>query len=481
MIGRLIRIGIVILFLAAAAWGRHYPLIWVQAMQPHSGAASEAALVETTRVQRGAFTTNVTASGKLRARTTETVRTEQMEGKLVWIAADGAPIKKGDVVARLDDDEPKRQVRDIGLEYENARSEIEKAGRDRELEQRNSKVAADKADAEMKLLQESNAVQIKQAERELEFRKADLERLTTEFKRKNRQAEERLIPRTQVEEAEIAMNSADFAKNKAEKDLKLEETKATSAVQQKQTELENARFTVATAQRRSNDDTQSSRSRLDNIKRRLDDAKQRLDWCTLRSPISGLLVLIKDWYFPEGRRVPRPGDQLWPNKPLADIPDLSVMAVDCKIAERDMGSVKVAQVVRVRLDERPEQPFHGLVTRISSVASDVSPWDDSGFEPGTKVFTVTVELRERDPKRLIPGMNATMEITTKRIPAAVYVTKSCVFDRGAEHVVYVKRGPGFEPVTVEPAEENDTQVRIRRGLKGGEAVATADPTRKVDS
>ena len=93
------------------------------------------------------------------------------------------------------------------------------------------------------------------------------------------------------------------------------------------------------------------------------------------------------------------------------------------------------------------------------------------------MFTVTVELKEHDPKHLVPGMNATMEITTRRIPNAVYVPKGCVFDRGADHVVYVQHQGRFTPVPVVLGEENDTHVCVRSGLKGGERIATEDPTR----
>jgi membrane fusion protein (multidrug efflux system) len=273
------------------------------------------------------------------------------------------------------------------------------------------------------------------------------------------------------------MRSAAFAADKAKKDLDLEVKKEESAILQKETELENARFTVQTAQRRSHDDQESAKSRLDIIKQRLDDAKMRRDWCALRAPITGLLVLAKGFYWPDGLRVPRPGDRLRPDRPVAEIPDLSVMAVDCKIPERDIGSIHLDQPVTLRLDERPGQTFHGRVAVISSVASEVNDWEESQFEQGTKVFTVTVEIKEHDAKRLIPGMNATLEIVTRKIPSATYVAKNCVFERGSDHVVYVKRGSAFQPIPVELGEENAANVRILHGVRGGEWIATTDPTR----
>lgn len=486
MMVRLLRMLAIALVLCGIAWGSA-TLQAVRRLVPDwplrvraSSPAVDAVPVDTARVHKGPFLLSIAASGKLQARATVSVRTGQLEGKLIWIAADGAMIKQGDVLARLDDDDLKRVVRDTGLEYENARAEIEKAGRDEQLEQQNSQTAVDKTVEERRILVESTQVQLKQAQAQVDFSNAELERLTAEYQRKKKQAEERLLPLAQVEQADIAMKSAAFAADKARKDLALQVEKANSDLEQKDTDIENSRFTVQTAQRRMRHHGEAAKARLTNIKRRLDDAKEKLSWCTVLAPASGLLVLTKDWHQADGRRISRPGDQLRPFSSLADIPDLSVMALDCKIREHEIGSVHLGQPVIVRLDERPTQPYHGRVAQISSVAETVSPWDDSGYEPGTKVFTVRVELREHDPKHLLPGMSTTLEIVTRSIPNAVYVAKSCVFDRGPEHVVYLHRGGNFEPVVVMPGEENATYVRILRGVHGGESVAATDPTPRAE-
>jgi multidrug efflux pump subunit AcrA (membrane-fusion protein) len=488
MIARFMRLLTLLVAISAVAWGARWVLL-VRASSPAAAtSASAASSVEATRVLRGPFQLSVTATGKLRARTTVTVRTLEgrgqmmmmMEPKLVWIAPDGLPVKKDDVVARLDDADLKRQVRDVGLEYANARADFEKTSRDQALNQRNSQAAVDKAKEEMRILLDSNKVQIKQAQDQLAFSTAELERLTAEYERKKSQQAEKLIPLTDLEQAEIAKSTAAFNKDKAEKDLALQIEKAKSAEQEKQTDIDNAQFTVATAERKVRDAARSAQTKLDDIKRRLDDAQQNLESCTLRAPASGLLVLAKGFHWPDGRRVARAGDQLRPFEPLADIPDLSEMAIDCKVPELQIGAVHLGQPVIVRLDERPAQPYHARVIAISSVAETVSPDETSDFQPGTKVFTVTVLMREHDPKHLLPGMNATLEIVTDLIPNAVSVAKSCIFERGPDHVVYVRRSGSFEPVAVKLGKETATRVRVLSGLHGGEWIATVDPTTVSD-
>jgi hypothetical protein len=64
---------------------------------------------------------------------------------------------------------------------------------------------------------------------------------------------------------------------------------------------------------------------------------------------------------------------------------------------------------------------------------------------------------------------------TRRFPDAVSVPKNCVFDRGPDHVVCVRRAGRFQPVVVTLGEETTTNVRILSGLHGGEWIATTDP------
>src|SRR5205814_9829647 len=91
MIGRLVRVLVLLMALSAAAWGSRYPLIWVKALQPRAADSAPSIATDTTRAVRGLFSLNTTATGKLRARTTVGVPMEQLDGKLLWIASDVVP------------------------------------------------------------------------------------------------------------------------------------------------------------------------------------------------------------------------------------------------------------------------------------------------------------------------------------------------------------------------------------------------------
>jgi hypothetical protein len=130
------------------------------------------------------------------------------------------------------------------------------------------------------------------------------------------------------------------------------------------------------------------------------------------------------------------------------------------------------------------------------MAEEVAPWENSGLDPGTKAFTITLELREKDPKRLLPGVTANVEMVAQHLARVIYLPKECVFDQGDRHVVYrwvpisglgANRWPPEQrrgrviPTTVIPGRENNQYVVIRHGLRPGERVATQKPMVQASS
>jgi RND family efflux transporter MFP subunit len=275
--------------------------------------------------------------------------------------------------------------------------------------------------------------------------------------------------------AEERFRSAQFAVEKSQKDLEAAKERAAATEQQKQTDLDNALFVAETATRRIGNEGRGARARTAALKGQLEAVQRQLESCIIRAPSSGLLVLVAGWRGNNERRAPRVGDQLWPRSQLAEIPDLSRMQVGCKVPERDIGNVRPGQEVLITLEELPEKRYHGKVARIGAMAELLGPEDTSGLEPGTRVFNVTVDLAEKDPAHLVPGMTATAEFVTRRLRDVVYVNKESVFEEGEAHVVYLLRGNQIvaTPVTLGP--ENAEFVEVRKGLRPGQQIAKQRP------
>jgi multidrug efflux pump subunit AcrA (membrane-fusion protein) len=448
----------------------------------YSKRASEAAtpsradLLDTTFVREGAFLITVPATGRLEANRTNNVYSPDMSAKLTYVAPDGVPVQKGDLLFKFDDTEFRRGVRERQLSYENAKADTLRNERDRDLQLRDVRGQVDRLTEELRILKEGNATDLRLAEAQLKFDEANFARASNELEQRKRQHAEKLIPLTELERAESDYRARQFAVEKSKKDLAVRQEKASATEQQKQMDLDTAKFTAETSERRAGDESGAGQQRIENLRRQLEFAQQQLDWCTIRAPASGLFLLTKVYQRSEGtRRASRVGDQVSSQNQLAEIPDLARMQIVCKVPERNIGSVRAGQEAILRLVERPETPFRGKVARVGGIASEVDPSDTSGLEPGTKVFGVNLDLVGRPPRDLLPGMTANVEIVTRRLVRAVYVRKECVFEDGDYHIVYKLKGNGFVKTRVTPGAENLELVEIQGEIRPGDQVARQRP------
>lgn len=489
-ITRTIRLLAVLGLLGGIGWGGKriggFPLRSAEREQ------TSADLLDTATVHQGEFLVTVAATGRLEAhQTTQVYGGLAVAGqgggggggwggnfaKVTFVAADGASVKKGDVLFRFDDTDLRRDFREKELAYENSKADILKIERDRDLELKKAQADGEKIKEELRILKETNATQIRLAEAQVSYDEAELTRVTKLFEQRKRQSEEGLIPRMQFDVVADQMRAAQFQREKSLKDLAAAKEKAAATEQQKQTDLDAALFVVESAGHKVGNETSAAKAKTAALKSALDLVQQQIDNCIVRAPAQGLLVLSNTWHpgSNDGQRPTKVGDQVFPRSQIAEIPDLAQMQVLCKVPERDMGAIRAGQKALIRLDEMPERPFHGQVKRVGSIAEEVDPEDSTVLVAGTRIFSVTLELSERDREHLIPGMSATVEFVTARLPRAVYVPRECVFEEGDTHVVYVREKERFVKTRVMAGAENGQFDEIKKGLKPGMEIARQRP------
>jgi len=175
---------------------------------------------------------------------------------------------------------------------------------------------------------------------------------------------------------------------------------------------------------------------------------------------------------------------------IATVADLSTMQVKAGVNEVDIGKIHEGQPVRVTLDAFPREVVPGTIKRIAPAAR---------LDDQVKVFDVEIAL-DRPGHELRTGMTANIEVRGERREGVLTVPVECVFLRGDEEVVYVKRaeplpvegGDGEAPWTEDPRQEwrrwfeerevvtgisSTTSVEVVEGLRPGERVALADPSK----
>lgn len=157
----------------------------------------------------------------------------------------------------------------------------------------------------------------------------------------------------------------------------------------------------------------------------------------------------------EGMRA-QPGDVLFR---VADISEVWAM-ID--VAERDLGTIAVGQVVTIKARSFPGRVFSGKVGVIyPQVNKD------------TRTARMRVELANPDGV-LLPDMYVDAEIDIGNPKPVLAIPASAVLDTGSRQSVLVDKGQGrFEPREVELGQRGQDYVEVRKGLADGDSVVVS--------
>jgi HlyD family secretion protein len=219
----------------------------------------------------------------------------------------------------------------------------------------------------------------------------------------------------------------------------------------------------------------------------LENAKANLNYCTIHSPIDGVVISRK---LDVGQTVAAAF-----NTPVlfTIANDLTKMNIDASVSESDIGQVKTGQAAEFTVDAFPDDVFQGKVVQVRKAPSTVN-----------NVVTYDVIIAVDNPEqKLFPGMTADVSILVaerKNVlkipnaalrfmpPADVRVddagnssqtnqTPATLVTAPNQRVVYVSSGtpkaPRLRPVRVKVGVDDGADSEILDGLQEGDAVVTA--------
>lgn len=193
---------------------------------------------------------------------------------------------------------------------------------------------------------------------------------------------------------------------------------------------------------------------LDAAQADVEQAQLALQWCSITSPIDGIVVQL----------LARQGQFFDKAVPLVKIIDLSAVFVQLRIPSHDFARVTRGSQVEVRLDSLPAQVFPGTIERISGEA-----------DPLTGNLVVFALVKNTD-QLLRPGLSCHALISLPPIKDALVVPISAVADLSGTPVVTVIRdSKAFETKVVLGTETKEI-VQVLHGLTKGDLVATAGGT-----
>ncbi|MGD9854869.1 MAG: efflux RND transporter periplasmic adaptor subunit [Planctomycetaceae bacterium] len=190
---------------------------------------------------------------------------------------------------------------------------------------------------------------------------------------------------------------------------------------------------------------------LDATKADLEHAELTLEWCTINSPISGMVTQL----------LAHQGQYFDRAVPLATVVDMSKVFVQLRIPSREFDKIALDSRVEVQLNSIPGRTFDGFVSRISGEA-----------DPLTGNVVVFASIKN-DDLSLRPGLSCEARVFLPEIPDAIAVPVAAIADHSGTPVVTVIRDGAAHEVEVETGAETEELVQVLKGLNLGDMVATA--------
>jgi len=261
-------------------------------------------------------------------------------------------------------------------------------------------------------------------------------------------------------QAELVLAEKTFARKKAltEKSMAsvAELDSATEALERAKAGLESAKANLM-----------SAKASVEQSEAAVSKAKADLDYCTIRSPVNGIVIARK---VEEGETVVSSYNAV-PVLTIAE--DLKTIWVEATVPEADVGNIKVGQEVTFTADAYRRR-FKGRVKQVRR---------DSTTTNNVVTYPIIIEAENPD-EMLFPGMTATLSIETARADNAVVVSAAALRfrpkegDRAAGEVPrgrklwFVGKDGLLEPVVVSEGVSDGSFVQLldAEAIEGREAV-----------
>ena len=196
----------------------------------------------------------------------------------------------------------------------------------------------------------------------------------------------------------------------------------------------------------------------------LDRLKQQFEQCTILAPQDGMAVYAND--MSSGRRGESGpkidlGAQVNQFQAILRLPDLKNMQVKTLVHETKVDQLRIGMRARIKIQDRE---FQGEITSIAN-----QPEAGNWFSSGAKEYSTVVKI-EGEPEGLKPGMTAEVEVLVAEKKDVLQIPVQCVVESGGKFHAYVKTAKGIERRDLVLGGTNDSVIEVIDGLKEGEKV-----------
>ena len=351
----------------------------------YTQARGSAPKFRTAKVERGALTAAISATGNLNAVTTVQVGS-QVSGQIKELLVDfNSIVKKGQVIARIDPQIFEAQVSQVKAEVETARAAV-----------LNQTATVEKARADV----ENARAALAQAK--AQTAKADVAR--ADAKRALDRSTE-LFRRDLIAQADRDTAQANYESAVAQSDsARASEQALMAGIKSAEAQLRVQEAAL-----------KSARAQVDQKQASLTQATTNLNYTTIRAPVNGVVVSRA---VDVGQTV---AASLQAPTLFTIAQDLTKMQVETSVDEADIGRVTLEDRATFTVDAFPGQTFDGIVTQIRKAPLVVQ-----------NVVTYVVVISVANPgERLLPGMTANVKLVYDQKPNVLKVPNAALRFRPA--------------------------------------------------
>jgi multidrug efflux pump subunit AcrA (membrane-fusion protein) len=413
-----------------------------------NGAGAESDLVAA--VERGDLTATLTATGSLKPIQSITYRSPVpgREVEIRELAPEGAHVKQGDLIVRLD-------ATELATELDRARQERRQAQIDLQVAEGEWEEARA---AMLDVSEGEGALSVEEAQSSLQRVEKKVLRLTDEYSRLRPLLEKGVITRDELARTQDQLEEA-------EEELALAR-KRTAVVVQLAHPREQKRASLQLAQRTAQ--LAHARTRAEETDARVELLIRLIAESTIRARGPGLVV-YEELLSALPRRKVRVGDRVHATQGIVTIPEVDRMLVQATVGEAEVHRLQPGQPATVRLEAFPDLHLAGRVSRVGALASasPTRPFDERRFD-------LMIELDPSDAE-LRPEMTARADVIVGVRKDVLLLPVTAVFERNGSFTAYVVGRRGLEPRPIELGQSNDRQVEVAAGLREGERVSLAEP------
>ena len=376
--------------------------------------------VATVAVRRGDFVISVRTRGDIRSAKSSILKAPPAPGlRIVHLAPNGSPVKKGDVVVQFDGMQQEQNVIQQTTQVKSIDGDIDQQVATQKIN--------DEADAMTKM------------------------------------------------RSEYAVESSKLDASKADVLSVIDGQKFRIQVGVSEGNLQQVKASINAHQVGNDADNVRQNQRRDNAVRNLDLATSYLGMMALRAPTDGVVNVLSNFRsqgtFGAGGQPPfKEGDNVWNGAEIAEIPQLTELFIDLKLEEVDRGKVQLGQFVKIRIDAIPDKEFNAKLDFISPIAALVF----KGGSTAEKSFPARATLTNLDD-RIRPGMSASAEIIIEKQPNMLLIPARASFDSDGKPAAYLQSGKSFKVQPIEVGKRNDDDIIVLGGLKEGDIVTLESP------